>query len=275
MVKSSKKKTNKMKMVSGKSNTMKKNMQKKSKKVLLSKLVARNKFKKMMKGGENSKYAALMKDIDQNPTSINEIDLSNDGSVENKSEQPSDAVSSSEPSRFFGLGNILGKVTSAVKGITGSTAQKNVTSDEFSILTDKLRVAALSNNVTSIKLANNGLSSLKSGAFDVFDNVNSLDLSNNNFTNKAILDIFTSSQRILPNLSNLNLSGNPAIQDLTTSLKQSNPSLQINLNMVSEKVSNNTVTGNVNNTVTGNVNTTGSNTTGSNTTGSNTTVTGQ
>jgi hypothetical protein len=237
MVKSSKNKTNKMKMVSGKSNTMKKNMkknmQKKTKKVLLTKLVTRNKLKKMMKGGANTKYKDLTDLLNSDQFNGTEIDLSYDvSSPTNQTQQPTEATSTGIWSQLTGF------VGSAREKLTSSSKPSQLTSTEFETLTNLFRTKQLASNITSIKLSDNGLSSLNSGSFSLFDNVNSLDLSNNNFTNKAILDIFTSSQTILPNLTNLNLSGNPAIQDLTTSLKQLNPSLQINLNMVSEQVSN-------------------------------------
>ncbi len=207
---------------------------KKSKKVLLSKLVTRNKLKKMMKGGANSKYESLMKSIEQNPSNITEIDLSY---VETSTPQQSTESNSQTPSQesqgwFSGIASgITGTISGLKDKFTGSNKESPINSTQFKTLMDLFRSKVDIAQITSINLTNNSLTSLDESSFEGFDSVTTLNLSNNNFTNESVIAIFNtkSDKKMLPNLQSLILTGNPKIQDLTTSLKELNPSIEINL----------------------------------------------
>jgi hypothetical protein len=270
--------------VSNKKKSGKSKSGKKSKKVLISKLVTRNKLKKMMKGGANLKYEELIKTIKEGQP-LSEIELSY---VEPSTAEPGEPEQ--PPQGWFNgitssLSSFVSKATNVVSGFVKGSGQ--VTPQMFSALAALLRTQRPDgtiqiSNVQSIDLSNNNLSSFEPGSFNGFDAVKILNLSNNKFTNESIKSIFTPSaasnsgnqpsQPILPSLTTLFLTGNTDItQDLNTDLNtmlgrelnivigQSNNESQEppkNNNTPSIVNTNTIVTGNVNTTTTGNVNTT-------------------
>jgi len=245
---------------------------KKSKKVLISKLVTRNKLKKMMKGGANIKYDELKAKIETgDPLTI--IDLSY---VEPSTAQPIQQEEPEQKSQGWfggitsGLSSLAKRATNFVKG------SDQVTPKMFSALATLLRTQRTDgtmqiSSVQSINLSNNNLSSFETGSFNGFDAVTILNLSNNKFTNDSIIAIFAPSvasnsgnqlsQSILPALTTLILTGNMGItQDLNTRLGRELDIIIDHSNNESQQPQK------TNTTVLGNANTTGSNTTVSNNT---------
>jgi hypothetical protein len=237
---------------------------KKSKKVLISKLVTRNKLKKMMKGGANIKYDELKAQIETGqPLTI--IDLSY---VDPSTAQP---IQQEEPEQksegWFGgitsrLSGLVSRATNTVSGFVKGSGQ--VTPKMFSALANLLKTQRTDgtmqiSSVQSIDLSNNNLSSFETGSFNGFDAVTILNLSNNNFSYDTIKGILSAGgdggNSPLPNLTTLNLFGNPLTSDDLTNLRNLRQGLTIIFETSQQKS-----TGAVANTNTGTVANTGANT---------------